>query len=337
MKIREGILMLLLMLSTLWSCRDGEHAKSASPEGNKDIERISAEIKAHPDNAELWFMRSKIYRSLKKDSLALGDLYKAVQLDSTRAGYHSAIADILFEHKDINGSVQWIKKAMILNPDDPTAHLKIAKLFLFTEEYPKAFTEINAVLRSDVYNAEAYFLKGMCYKQMKDTARAISSFQTAVHTDPKYVDAHLQLALIYKNRKNPIALQYFENIFRADSSNMDALYGQGMFWQDQQKYAEAKKAFRRCIMVDKNYEKSYYNIGWMLLQEDSTEKALRQFDIAVQVKPDYMEAYYNRGLCHEILGHVAEAKADYEQALAFQPDYAPAKQALQRVQQTNKH
>lgn len=335
MKIRLlGVI--LLICSTWWSCRDGQSSKPGGSKGNKEIEKISAEIEAHPENAELLFMRSRIYRSLKNDSLALADLYKAVKLDSTRAGYHSAIADILFEHKDINGSVKWIQKAMILNPDDPTAHLKIAKLFLYTEEYPKAFTEINAVLRSDVYNAEAYFLKGMCYKQMKDTARAISSFQTAVHTDPKYNEAHLQLALIYKHRNNPIALQYFENIFRNDSSNMEALYGQGMFWQDQGKYAEAKKVFRRCILVDKNYEKSYYNMGWMLLQEDSTEKALRQFDIAIQVKPDYTEAYYNRGLCHEILGHFPEAKADYEQALVFQPDYSPAKQALQRIQSSHK-
>lgn len=324
--------LLALFLLSLWACRNGQSSKKGGVEGNTDIQRISSEIDAHPDNAELFFMRSKIYRSLKKDSLALTDLYKAVKLDSTRAGYHSAIADILFEHKDINGSVKWIEKAMVLNPEDPTSHLKIAKLFLYTEEYPKAFTEINAVLRTDVYNAEAYFLKGMCYKQMKDTAKAISSFQTAVHTDPRYTDAHMQLALIYKSRNNSMALQYFENAFRADSSNMEALYGQGMFWQDQQKYAEAKKVFRRCILTDKNFERSYYNIGWMLLQEDSTEKALRQFDIAIQVKPDYTEAYYNRGLCHEILGHVAEAKNDYEQALVFAPDYILAKEALKRIQ-----
>ncbi len=166
---------------------------------------------------------------------------------------------------------------------------------------------------------------------MKDTTKAISSFQTAVQTDPQYVDAHMQLALIYKARNNPLALSYFENAFKADSSNMEPLYGAGMYWQDQQKFAEAKQVFRRCILINSNYEKAYYNIGWMLLQEDSAEKALRQFDMAIGVKQDYVEAWFNRGLCNEILKNYEPAMSDYNQALAFNPDYAPAQEALQRA------
>jgi len=173
----------------------------------------------------------------------------------------------------------------------------------------------------------------MCYKNMKDTNKAISSFQTAVQTDPKYIDAHMQLALIYKARTNKLALQYFENAFKADSSDMGPLYGAAMFWQDQGNYTEAKKVFRRMVMINKDFEKSYYNMGWMLLQEDSTEKAMRQFDLAIQVKQDYVEAWYNRGLCNENLEKYEPAIEDYKQALTFNPDYSPAQTALRRAQQ----
>jgi tetratricopeptide (TPR) repeat protein len=268
--------------------------------------------------------------------LALQDLYKAIQLDSTQSKYYSAVADILFEHKDISGSVEWIQKAIAINPDDPVAHLKVAKMFLYTEEYPKAFVEINTVLRTDVYNAEAYFLKGMCYKFMKDTAKAISSFQTAVQTDPKYADAHMQLALLYTFMKNPIALNYYENAYKSDTTNLEPLYGQAMYWQDQGRYEEAKKVFRRMILLNKDYEKSYYNTGWMLLQQDSIEKAIRIFTMAIQVKQSYVEAWFNRGLCYEILQKTDSAKADYRQALSFNPDYLPAQEALKRVNLTSK-
>jgi tetratricopeptide (TPR) repeat protein len=147
------------------------------------------------------------------------------------------------------------------------------------------------------------------------------------------VDAHIQLALMYKAKNNPLALNYFENAYKADTSNMEPLYGEGMFWQDQQKYTEAKKVFKRCILLNKAYEKPYYNIGWMLLQEDSVEKALRQFDMAVGAKPNYIEAYFNRGLCYEILEKYTEAIADYNQALQFNADYVPAKEALKRATQ----
>jgi tetratricopeptide (TPR) repeat protein len=104
-----------------------------------------------------------------------------------------------------------------------------------------------------------------------------------------------------------------------------------MYWQDQHKFAEAKKVFRRCILINSQYEKAYYNTGWMLLQEDSIDKALRQFDMAIGVKQDYVEAYFNRGLCYEILEKYELAIADYTQALTFNPDYQAAKTALLRA------
>jgi tetratricopeptide (TPR) repeat protein len=296
-----------------------------------EVNAINASIEKNPKDAALYFKRGQIYHQINQDSLALMDFQTATKLDSTQSKYFSAVGDLLFEHKDISGSIQWIQKAIALNPDDEIAHLKMGKLFMFTEEYPKAFVEINTVLRTNVYNAEAYFLKGMCYKNMKDTAKAISSFQTAVQTEPRYVDAHMQLALIFEAKKDPIALNYFENAYKSDSSDLEPLYGQIMFWQNQGKYTDAKKVIQRIVSIDRTYAKSYYNMGWMLLQEDSTEKAIRQFGIAIQEKPDYVEAYYNRGLCYEIEGKLDQAKEDYNQALTFNPDYEPGKTALQRV------
>jgi len=330
--MQQAVLALILVL-TLGSCswfqgnKNGTHQAHSIPE----VAEISAQIEKNPKNAELYFRRGLIYHKLELDSLALTDFQSAVDRDSTQAKYFSAIGDLLFEHKDISGSIKWIQKAIYLNPDDEVAHLKMGKMFLFAEDYPKAFAEINTVLRSNVYNAEAYFLKGMCYKSMKDTAKAISSFQTAVQTEPRYVEAHLQLALLFEGKKDPVALKYFENAYRADSTDLEPLYGQAMFWQNQQNFPEAKKVFYRIISIDRSYPKSYYNIGWMLLQEDSTEKALRQFTIAIQEKPDYVEAYFNRGLCQEILGDLAKAREDYQQALTFNPDYTPASEALQRI------
>ncbi len=334
MKFIGKIHFLLVLSFCLFACNFSSSRKGHK-QGDKpissELSKVSEAIAKHPKDATLLFERSKLYRSAKHDSLALADLFKAIKIDSLQSNYYSSIADILFEHKDISGSVQWIQKAIKLNPDNETAHLRIAKIFLFTGEYPKAFTEINTVLRSDVYNAEAYFLKGMCYKNMKDTTKAISSFQTAVQTDPKYVDAHMQLALIFKAKHNPMALSYFENAFKADTTNMEPLYGEGMFWQDQNMFAEAKKVFHRCVLVNSQYEKAYYNTGWMLLQEDSAEKAIRQFDMAIDVKQDYVEAYFNRGLCYEILEKFEPAIIDYNQVLIFNPDYQPAKTALQRA------
>lgn len=312
-----------------FSSKSSEEGQSAAE--TSGTEQISKDIQSSPKNPALYFKRAVMYRKLNEDSLAMLDFKKAISLDSTKALYYSALGELLFDHKDVSGSVPLFQKALALNPDDEKSHLKMAKVFLFTAEYPKAFVEINTVLRTNVYNPEAYFLKGMCYKNMKDTAKAISSFQTAVQTDPQFADGYMQLALLYEAKKDPLALRYYENAYNANKKDLEPIYGQGMFWQNQEKYEEAKKVYKRIILLDANYPKAYYNLGWILLQQDSTEKALRQFDLAVQVQPDYADAFFNRGLCQEILGRKKEAIADYEQALTFIPDAPYVKDALKRI------
>jgi tetratricopeptide (TPR) repeat protein len=327
---------LVVTILLLWSSCDffskTAVKKTSGPGAFQETAALTEQIEGKPNDAKLYFKRGTILRTLKQDSLAIVDFQKAISLDSTNAVYYSAMGDLLFDHKDVSGSLGWIQKAIQLDPNDQTAHLKLARMFLFTSEYNKAFIEINTVLRADVYNTEAYFLKGMCYKSMKDTNLAISSFQTAVQSDPKNSEAYLQLAILHEARKNPLALDYFENAYKADSSNLEPLYGKAMYWQNQQNFAEAKKVFNRMIGIDRNYPKSFYNMGWILLQEDSTEKAIRNFSIAIEVKPDYAEAYFNRGLCYEIQGNFKAAAADYNQSLNFNAQMKAAQEALARIQ-----
>lgn len=332
MRLLYGLLFLALWSMSACQSKPEKTASTSVPAKPPEISSLDEAIDKNPNQAELYFKRGLAWHIAGNDSLALSDFNQAVQRDSMQAKYYSAIGDLLFEHKDISGSIPWIQRAIALNPNDETAHLKMAKLFFYTEDYPKAFAEINTVLRGNVYNEEAYFLKGMCYKGMKDTNKAISSFQTAVQTNPNMAEAHLQLALLYEARRDALALNYYENAYRADSSDLEPLYGQGMFWQNQEKYSEAKKVFQRIISIDRTFPRSYYNIGWMLLQEDSTDKAARFFSMAIQEKPDYAEAYYNRGLCYEIQGDFKKAAIDYDQALVFNPALSACVTAKQRLQ-----
>lgn len=304
--------------------------------GNKipaALVQLNEKIKNDPNNAALFFQRGQWYKNNKLDSLAFGDLVRATELDSSKANYFSAVGDFLFDKKDVSASVVWFQKAIALNPEDETAHLKMAQMFLITKEYPKAFGEINTVLRQNVYNPRAYFFKGMVYKDMLDTAHAISSFQTSVQVDPKFYDGYMQLGLLFSAKKDMLALSYFENAYKLDTRNMEPLYAQAMFYQNQEKFPEAKKIFHRIIGLDPNYAIAHYNMGWMFLQEDSTQNAWNEFDRAILLEPDYADAYYNRGLCSEILGKFPEAKADYEQCLVFQSNHNLAQSALKRLKE----
>lgn len=329
-QIRLSLLFAILIIAA--SCGNNNNTAAGLP-GVDDsvVNSISKEISKTPNDAELYYKRGYALRRIQLDSLALGDFKKAISLDSSKAQYYSAIGDLLFDHKDLEGSVDWLDKALKLNPNDLKSHMKLAKMLLFIKDYEKAFREINTVLRQDVYNPEGYFLKGMIYKDIKDTAHAISSFQTAVQVDPNYRDAIIQLGLIYSTSGNSIALKYFDNAYRMDTTDVFPLFAKGVYYQDLKQYEQAKAEYHNVIMRDREYENAYYNMAYILMQQDSLDKAWRQYDLLIKISPASAEAYFNRGMCNEKMGRKEDAIADYKQALVFDDQYPAPKEALKKL------
>ncbi len=295
------------------------------------LRNITAEIAKAPGDASLYFERGRLLQKVRQDSLALKDYKKAASLDTNQAEYYSAVGDLLFENKDITSSIEWIQKAINKKPDDRKAHLKIAKLFLYLQDYPRAFAEINIVLRKNVYDPEAYFLKGMIYKDMKDTAKAISNFQTAVQVAPDYRNAVVQLGVLYSAKKDPIAIKYLDNAYAMDTTDVFPIFARGVYYQDNKDFARAKQEYRRCILLDRRYTDAYFNMGYLLMQEDSAQKAWRQYDMAIKSDPGNPAAYFNRGLCSEMMDSLKNAVADYQIASRIDSGYAAPKEALKRL------
>lgn len=296
------------------------------------LQKISEEIKDDPDNADLYFQRAVILDHLERDSLALIDYTTAISLDSTQAGYYSAVGDMLFENKDINGSLKWIEKALALNPEDRRAHLKLAKVLLFIEEYQQALNEINLVLKQDVYDPEGYYLKGMVYKNLDDTSKAISSFLTALQVEPTYRDAMIQLGIMYGKQNNKLALDYYDNAYKIDTTDVFPLFARGVYFQDNEDFEQAKLEYINAILKDRYYISAYYNLGYIYMQQDSLQKSFRQYDIVTKLTPQDPEGYFNRGLCYELMGKKEEAIIDYKQALVFDENYAEPKERLQKLE-----
>lgn len=330
---------LILLLSVLVLAACGGNSGSNGDAGPVDpfllkdpaLKALTEEISNSPKDASLYFERGRTLKKMRQDTLALRDYMKAASLDSTKSEYFSAVGDMLFEAKDITGSIEWIQKAIKINPEDRKAHLKIAKLFLCLKDYGKALAEINLVLRKNVYDPEAYLLKGMVYKDNGDTAKAISSFLTSLQVAPDYKDAAIELGLLYNAKGDTIGLRYLDNAFAMDTTDVFPIYARGTHYQEMNRYDLAKQEYRRCILKDRKYTDAYFNMGYILLQEDSFQKAWRQFDMALKVDPGNPAAIYNRGLCSELMDSIDNAIADYKTSIRYDTGYEAPKKALGRL------
>src|SRR5262249_9341181 len=158
-----------------------------------------------------------------------------------------------------------------------------------------------------------------------------SSFQTAVQVAPEYKDAVVQLGLLFSAKGDPIALKYFQNAWKLDTTDVFPIFARGVFYQDRNEPELAKDEYRQAIEHDHQYVDAYFNMGYVLMNQDSIDKAMRQYNILAQIDQADAEVYYNRAYCYEKMGKKQEAIADYKQALVFNDKYEEAKIALNRL------
>jgi tetratricopeptide (TPR) repeat protein len=138
---------------------------------------------------------------------AMLDMEKVMSMDTTKADYFLTLADVHLGASKPGKSKAALEKCLSLDPKNKLAYEKLAELYFLVQQYKESLANLDEVLKLDITNPKAYFMKGMCYRDLGDTTKAISSFQTAIEQKPEYYEPYMQLALIHHARNNKLALQ----------------------------------------------------------------------------------------------------------------------------------
>ncbi len=294
-----------------------------------ELKAVNKELVQDPNNADLYNKRARIYISLKQYQEALRDTKLAVKIDSTIADYYLTMVDVYFVMNNTRLTKETLLSMERKFPENAKASLKLAELYFLVKQYQDAITYINKALRIDENQAEAYHLKGNVYLETRDTNKAISSFQTAIEQDNKYVDAYYDLGMLNAARKNPVAFDYYAAALKINPAHEQTLYAKAKLLQDLEKYDEAISEYNAVLLKFSSCEQCYYNLGAIYLNvKKEYEKAVESFSNAINLNPNYLEAYFARGYTYTRLNKINSARADYNMCLKLQPDYELAIQGL---------
>lgn len=338
MKTTFQILLFIAMLaSTMVSCdsiqgwlgdkNDTNSAVSDTIKGTK-LALLTSELEKNPGSAKLYHSRAIEYMNLQRWDDALKDMYNATLLDSLTTSYYFTIADIFIEKGEKEKMLLAVDKALSIEPNNPEIKVEAGRYSLYVKNYERSLAYLNEALKQDVHNADAYFLKGIIFKEQNNKEKAISSFQTCIEQDPSFNDAYVQLGMIYAKDKNDIALQYFDNAVKANPSSTDAMYQKAMYIQNKKEYKKAITIYKDIVGIDAKNEHVFYNIAYCYFQMDSIDKAHKNFSIAIDLNPQYALAYYNRGLCALARNDMTDAGYNFNQALRYDPELKAAQDAL---------
>lgn len=322
---------------TSWSCkgRGGHHdSETGLKEGHVPgyLENLDLLIQESPNNPELYFRRGRFHLENENVFSALGDARKALDLDSSRSSYWLLMADVQFKLGKFSETRGILEKVLRQDPENTDALLNYAEFQLYLQDYPKVFEYVNRVLQKAPYTARAYFIKGMAYLEMGDTALAQSSFETVIDIDPEHFHAHMQLAILHGNRLSPLCESHYRQAMRLNPQKPESYYGLAYFYQQTGQTDKAIDMYKALLHNVPGNPAALFNLGYLyLLEKKEYNIAVQYFAEAIKYDAKYAEAYYNRGYAYELMGQKDAAVIDYQNALALKPDFALAKQGLKRL------
>ena len=293
---------------------------------------LNEAIRSDINNPSLYVKRAKYFDSIGDNNAAIQDLDRAYKLDSTNLNTLIAQANFLGKRGKVVMSLNILENAKQLYPEDAKIYVAMSELFLMGKNNERSLKNADLAIKHDQFNADAYYLKGYNFLEMGDTSKAISSYRTAVEQNPDFLEAYLELGLIFSAKDDPIALQYYNNALDVNPTEKRALYSKGMYEQEHELYNEAIQSYYAATKAHPKFKEAYYNLGYVhMYYLKLYREALPYFTDAVEIDPNYYQAYYNRGYTFELMGDINNAAKDYRKALSIMPDYDLAANGLTRV------
>lgn len=356
--MRKTLLLLIFLVSAIWlldSCSqcnkgNGNEVVLTDTSSIPEVNKLTEEIKKDSLNPFLYYKRAQVYEANNDFKSAATDMYLALSLDSLRPEFYTYAAGLFMKSGEPQRGIALMNKAITTDSSNSVFYVKAAELaYVDTTikgNYLLALDYLNAAIEKDMQNADIYFFKGNVFKEMGDTAKAISAFQTATELNPKYYNAYVQIGLLLKSKKSKDAEKYFDNAIKVSDKPEDALYAkanihkeEGLALYEKNKLAastaqlnKAIEAFKQVIEVNYRNVEAYMGVGFCYYQMDSLEQAYEYYDKAIKIAPAYAGAYFSKGLCAEDLGKTKEAIMLYQNCLNIDPDFERAQTHLRNLQ-----
>lgn len=326
-RLMPGLCIGLLLCFNACKQKNGEK----KPQAKDSLSLFTSAIARDSADAAAWYARSDFYYRSKQAKESYTDLQRALGIRPDNAKYLFRLGELAFVLNRTRESRDAFLKSSKLEKSAST-YFKLAELHYYVKEYKLALAFLDSSQSLQVSNPEAYFLRGMIYRENRDTTRSVEAFMRCVGLNDKHSDASMQLGLIFSAKKDPLAVTYFGRVLEINPSSKEALYARGSFFQNCDSTALAEKDFSNLLLIDSTFYPAYYNLGYMSFNQKDFRRATTFFSRAVKAKPNYADAVYMRGLAFENLGEYAKAIRDYTETIRIDRGHYLASEGLKRVQ-----
>jgi tetratricopeptide (TPR) repeat protein len=216
-------------------------------------------------------------------------------------------------------------------PDVPTlrdrVRAKLAEIYLRGNQPHRAVEQLQALLRDDPTNPQAYYLLGSIAYEQKKPAEAAEYFSKTVLLSPDFEQAYYDLAVAQMNlNKTSDALATLDKARRRFQQSFVVEFLTGLAFSHQKGYAEAIQHFTKAEVIAQATEPKrlnetfYFQLGAAYERKGDLSQAQKYFEKCLQIAPNFAEALNYLGyMWAEHDQNLPRAKQLIEKALKLEP------------------
>ncbi|WP_462265526.1 tetratricopeptide repeat protein [Mucilaginibacter sp.] len=171
-------------------------------------------------------------------------------------------------HSDFNLALRSFQKAKVYLPSFRPLNAYIAYSYSKSGKLPEAVKSYDALLNSDTIKVEYVEAAADLYKQMGDTAKALSVLERGIKQLPSEKGLQLEQANIYSNRKDYKSLEpLIPKLLDANPNSAETAFAAASCYDNLNRTDRAISLYLRSIELDSAAYAPVFNLGLLYLKQ----------------------------------------------------------------------
>jgi tetratricopeptide (TPR) repeat protein len=249
--------LLTIFLAAVTACNNNNEQPVTQLDVPVQEKEMKDAIAKYPDSVLLRETLIQYYQDYGSDEMALTELNKTIQRDSSNPVLWDKKAQLLLEKKDTSGALRCFNKAIEIFPDPQ--YIMTAGWLYAQQKDSTALAMADALLLGKNAHAEkeALLIKGLYFSNKGNKEKALHFFDDCLGLDYNFMHAYREKAIV--------------------------LYDLG-------KYNEAIEVLNKAVTLQNKFDEGYYWLGRCYEKLNNINEAIEQYHTAVFYNQDYVEA-----------------------------------------------
>ncbi|MBL7074656.1 tetratricopeptide repeat protein [candidate division KSB1 bacterium] len=256
-------------------------------------------------------------------------LQKAVALDPDYHAAHYYLGKLYLKQGNLTGATDELEMALKLNPEFPDQYRELGRIYQKTGEIEKAVRVYKSALTHGFSSGIFNDLLSL-YREGDQIERAAEECQAVLRSDPGNKDAHLNLALIYAIRgRYAGALEELKRVVPLGEYYHPGgdLYG-GSFYFNEGLYRAAVDLYQQALGAAGEDYTVHYGLGLLYFYKGDDDLAAEELEGAVEIGPPDAELHFTLALTYVRKKQFDRVIQEYKQALRIDPNLTAAHRNL---------